>query len=694
MKSRRIIGIMRKIKYIRTKLILGILPIVIFSFLLLAITVAINAKEVISTQVSNKMETQLSQAETEIERHLSQHEKLAVSLAKTVESMAINEDNKSSYADLVKSITAANEDTIATGIFMADKYGGEYFCPYAYKNNDVVINTDDYTKDNTNETWYIAAENAKKDNAAVWSEPYYDNVIGVTMVTASVPIKDDLGKMIGVATGDMNFSAIQEFVNGIKVGEQGSAMLISKEGYYLCKNSEEIKADENGEFANITKDSNTELARLGTQILNQKEGSGFYEDSTGKQMVYYSQMEETGWIVLLIIPEKEIQQPIDSIVDKIVLITLITILILSILLVMIAKGITKPLKPLQENMEAVSRGDFTRSIAVNSSDEISRISSSVNHMVTELRSIMNDILITSNTVADTSEELEISVSQNSQTVEQVAVSATEISEFNIKISKVTEELEEVVHSVKKLAQNVSGQMDEVTQSLTCANQESKEGDDSVQHLITAMGQVFDDVSKLSGVMMRLMEKSQQINQIIDTMHTIAEQTNLLALNASIEAARAGEAGKGFAVVAEEIRKLAEQSSESARDISGIIAEVSLESNNANESTAMVVNSIQSSKGALNGVGDAFRRIASGILEINELINATNLLAKEISDISNTANSSAVELASLVNKSADQSVSIAAATQEQLASVEEQSSATANLAQIAEELKEKINIFEI
>ncbi|OYO86970.1 hypothetical protein CG709_14465, partial [Lachnotalea glycerini] len=151
-------------------------------------------------------------------------------------------------------------------------------------------------------------------------------------------------------------------------------MLISNEGYYLCKNSEEIKADENGEFANITKDSNTELARLGTQILNQKEGSGFYEDSTGKQMVYYSQMEETGWIVLLIIPEKEIQQPIDSIVDKIVLITLITILILSILLVMIAKGITKPLKPLQENMEAVSRGDFTRSIANNSSVDISRIS--------------------------------------------------------------------------------------------------------------------------------------------------------------------------------------------------------------------------------------------------------------------------------------------------------------------------------
>lgn len=685
---------MNKIKYIRTKLILGILPIVVLSFVILSVMVATTAENIISKQVSDKMEAQLSLAKTEITSHLTQHEKLPVLLAKSVESMSISSENKSSYSKLVNKATAANDDTIATGIFMKDKYEGDFFCPYAFKKDNVVTNTDDYFKDNTNEEWYKVADSVQEEDKAVWSDPYYDSVIGVTMVTASVPIRNESGNMIGVATGDMNFTAIQEFVSGIKAGEQGYAVLISKDGTYLSGKEQDDSKGDNQELLNITTESNADLARLGQEILNQKEGKGYFQDSDGKQIVYYTQLPETGWIVLLTIPDKEIQEPIVAIVNKIIWITVITLIILSVFIGLIAKGITKPLKPLQEDMEAVSKGDLSRVVKSSSKDEIGRISEAVSHMVGELRTTMNDILHSSNTVADTSEELELSVLQNSQTVEQVAVSASEISESNIKIAQVTDELEKVVNTVRELSQNVSVQMDSVTQSLSTANKESKDGDESVSQLIASMEQVFKDVSELSSVMLKLMNNSSQINQIIETMHEISEQTNLLALNASIEAARAGEAGKGFAVVAEEIRKLAEQSSRSAGDISSIIAEVSLESNNANESTSNVVSSIQSSKEALNSVSDAFHKIASGIDQMDELAHSADSLAKEISEISNTANHSANELTNLVNISADQSVAIAAATEEQLASVEEQSSATANLAQIAEELKEKIGIFKL
>lgn len=683
---------MRKMKHIQTKLIIGLLPIVIIAFITLAAITASNARAIISNEVSEKIETQIDLAESEINKHLSAHEKLPVSLAKIVESMPIETDNKNSYIELVKKLTDTNEDTVAAGIFMADKLDGEYFCPFAYKENSSVQYTEDYYKDNTNEEWYKNAENTTE--TVVWSEPYYDNVIGVTMVTASSPIKDVSGRLIGVATGDMNFSEIQEFVSSIKVGQKGYAMLISKDGYFLSKGSEAIEAGDKGELPNITADDNSSLVSLGKEMIDKKQGTGTFSDTNGKQKVYYSQMSETGWIVALAIPEKEINEPVKSIINKIIVVTFITLVILVLFVMGISRSITKPLKGLQEDIKAVSQGDFTRTIMAQSADEIGRISDSVNSMIGGLKKIMNDIQESSSLVAATSEELEASANQNNQAVEQVASSAAEISEANIKIAEVTQELDRIINSVRDSAQNITRQMDEVTGSLSRTNQESGDGSRSVEQLIDAMGQVFEDVRILSHVMANLIEKSQQINMIIEAIQDISNQTNLLALNATIEAARAGEAGKGFAVVAEEIRKLAEQSSESADNISEIVTEVDRESKNANDSTSIMVTSIQNSKEALNEVGEAFHRIVSGLSEIDKLVHEADDFAKEISSISEEANNSADKLNGLTQNSAEQSVSIASTTQEQLASVEEQNSATASLAQIAEELKDKINVFKI
>lgn len=681
----------KKVKYIQTKLILGLLPVVILAFLSLAVIVAVNARFIISNEVSKKMEAQTELAKSEINKHLVMHEKLPVSLSETVEAMSIKSENMNSYITLVKKMTASNDDTVATGIFMADKLDGNYFCPYAFKEGTSVKYTEDYFKDNTQEDWYKIAETAK---SVVWSEPYYDKVIGVTMVTATAPIRDTADQLIGVSTGDMNFSKIQKFVSGIKVGKKGYAALISKEGFYLSKGSAVIKPDDNGKFPEITSDANTSLASLGKEIISKKDGVGYYQDKSGKQMVYYSQMPETGWIVLLSLPEKEINDPVNAIIQKIILVTIITLIVIAILVIFISKSITKPLRPLQVDIEAVSQGDLTRTITIQSADEIGRISDSVNKMIGELGRTMNDILVSSSMVASTSEELEASAAQNGQAVEQVATSATEISESNIEISKVTQDLDTIINSIRDLARNITGQMDTVTSSLSRANQESSDGSKSVEQLIDAMSQVFDDVRNLSAVMSKLIEKSQQIDQIIETMQGISDQTNLLALNASIEAARAGEAGKGFAVVAEEIRKLAEESSKSAYDIAAIITEVNTESSNANASTTTVVTSISASKIALNEVGAAFNRIVDGVSEINKLVQDADQLADNISSISNQANESAKKLNGLTDSSAEQSVSIAAATQEQLASVEEQTSATSSLAQIAEELKEKISVFKV
>lgn len=681
----------KKIKFIRNKLLFGIIPTVLIAFISLSIIITISAQSVISNEVSAKVEKQVDFAKEQVVGHLVGHMKLPVGIAKTVEATGITAESKVALTELVKKMPATNEDTLGTGIFMASQYDGQYFCPYAYKSGSEITYTEDYFVDNTKEGWYLVGDT---EAPAGWTDPYYDPASNITMITAASPIRNANGKMIGVATADLDFTNVQKMMSSIKVGNAGYAMLITQDGGFLSKGSEAIKADDQGVFPNITKDENSSLAALGAEVIKNKSGISSFEDENGKQRVYYSEIPFVGWIVLLTIPEKEIIEPVQAIMAKVFIVTIIALAILVFLIVIVSRSITKPLNPLRKEIDEISKGDFTRVINIDSADEIGQIAHSINEMVAELRSIMHGISENSSNLAATAEELEASASQNGQAVEQVAQAATEISGSNMNISKVTQSLENMIGDVRLLSQNIETQMTTVSDSLDHMDQLSKGSGESVNDLIIAMSQVFKDINKLSEVMENLTQQSIQINSIVETIQGISGQTNLLALNASIEAARAGEAGRGFAVVADEIRKLAEQSSTSANSISGIISEVGKVTKDANDSTGSVVKSIGAGQVALTQVSSAFESIITNISEINGLVSRADDLAKDISTHSNKVNQSAVELKTLTEKSAEETTSIAAATEQQLASVEEQTAATVSLSHMAEDLQQRISIFKV
>ncbi len=682
---------LKNVKTIKRKLLFIVIPVVVLTFLVLAFIITINSKSVIEIEINKKVETQVGKAISDINSHMQSHEKIPISLSKMVEGLEITPETKTGYTEVVKKMPSTNEDTFATGIFMASQYEGQYFCPYAYKKDGNITYTEDYFVDNTKESWYVIGE-TQEDVA--WSDPYFDPVASITMITATAPIRDATGKLIGVATGDMDFTSVQNIVSSVKAGQNGYAMLLTKDGAYLSKGTETITPDDNGIFPNITTDANDSLAKLGKMALEKKTGTGYFESEGETYKAFITEMQDTGWILILALPEKEITEPIMGIVIKVVATTVLALTLLSIVLVFVARNITAPLKPLKIEIEAISNGDFTRTLEQMSKDEIGQIANSMNLMVTSLRGIMKDITNSSKHVADTAEELEASADQNGQAVEQVAIAATEISGSNLEISKVTADLELLIQTVSKQSVEIEDQMNHVTRTLFSIDQMSSESDDSVKSLIQSMSSAFEDVNALSKVMNDLTEQSGQINTIVETIQGISSQTNLLALNASIEAARAGEAGRGFAVVADEIKKLAEQSSKSANTISVIIGEIRIATLEANSSTSQVVASIGDGKEDLLNVGNSFKNIATSISQVTNIIESANQLAKVISSQSECAKHSAGELTSLTNKSAIEAASIAAATEEQLASVEEQISATSGLATIAEELQEKMSVFQV
>ncbi|BBH24594.1 methyl-accepting chemotaxis protein [Paenibacillus baekrokdamisoli] len=335
-----------------------------------------------------------------------------------------------------------------------------------------------------------------------------------------------------------------------------------------------------------------------------------------------------------------------------IVVVIIAFLVSIILGYIIAQMIARPLNKMVSLVAKVASGDLREKLDMDTKDEVGQLSVSINQMIASYQQLIGGILQSSQSVAAASEEI-------SAGTEEIASSSTNQANSAQSISELFEELTIVINSV---ALNAEHAAELSKQTVVTAS----EGEKVVQASLRGMQQV-------NQTMARLEDDSLTIGSIIEVIDDIADQTNLLALNAAIEAARAGEQGKGFAVVADEVRKLAERSSQATKEISAIIKVMQ---DNTKKSVEAVLESVAQS----SQTGEAFQTII-------RMVDDSSQKVHEIAAACEEEAAQATEVMLSVQ-------SIAAASEESAAASEETAATCQSLAELAEDLHTSVSVFKI
>ncbi len=628
--------------------------------------------------LSTKAEHDTAQLTNSIDNTVTSY---LVHFSKTIDAVATMPETKQAMSDpkaeqelisMLDNTVKANKDILY--FYMGTENGKMIMKP----DDDLGPDYDPRARD-----WYKAAKDQK---GTFWTDPYFDETVNQMVVTVCSPIFNNSNQFVGVLGLDVALTSINEQTSKLKIGENGYAIIVDKNGIIISHPATD----------KIGKPLTTEALKKAMADPNTTTTYYNYTENkkTSQKLGILKHMETVDWTIISTFYMKEIDKEVNSQLLFTLFIGLFALVLSIVLILLFTNKFTANIKKLVETMKIARTGDLSVRSSIVSKDETGILSQyfddtilDLSKLVSNVKSVSSDLTQAAQNLAATSEEVSASADEVAKTVEDIAKGAEDQAsdaehsaitsrELTIQFKSLNQITEEMLSSAKLLKDANETSLGAI-KNLDETNEKSNEAN-----------------TMISAVVFQLNQKTEQIGGILDAISAISVQTNLLALNASIEAARAGEHGRGFAVVAEEIRKLAEESANSADEVRQIVGNIQTDSRKTVDSMELLKehasaqdHSVKDVLHAFDTITEAYQQISTHIGSIEESVHT--LTANQEIIHGNIENISAVS-----QQTAASSEEVTASMDQQVSAVEEVARSAQQLNEISSMLNDEISQFKI
>lgn len=600
--------------------------------------------------------------------------------------MISNTEAKNYYSKLYKSNTVTESEVYNTinkyyqAIIISNEMIGNIYlmCDYGKSIYTAkVVNSDMYEG-------FSQSDEAKNidENKLVWvsKKSYLDEYIKQPYgISLERQFYTNATRVCGYLVVDIKEDKVREPLMDLDFGEGSVVALVTPDGGEIAKEETEGLLFADKQFY--------------LDAIAEGNMSGYTYVNGGNDLFIYSKLE-SGFTVCATVPKSIIVSQASGILVTTIIVVIIAFVLALLIGGLLSFGINSSIMGIMKNVEKVAEGDLTTRVSVRSKDEFKILAGGMNDMIDKTKEMIEN-------TADISKEVSISsekVTDNVQILLDATRNITEaITGIEQGIIQQASDSEDCMNQMDVLAQQIQLVADN-TEKISRVAEDAKqvvrlglgsmeELNDKAQGTVKVTADIIDEIETLE-------KASKQISNIVGAINEIAEQTSLLSLNASIEAARAGDAGRGFAVVADEIRKLAEQSADSANQIKQIVEDIEHKTKETVNIARKAEEIVASQGESLDKTVQMFNQIE---VQVGSLANNITGIRGGMQDINSAKNATLMSIQSISAVSQETAASVeevTATSERQLTAVEQLSDEANELATTSEQLIETIRAFKI
>jgi methyl-accepting chemotaxis protein len=542
---------------------------------------------------------------------------------------------------------------------------------------------------------------------ATWSNFFYSEIADTNVMLYAVPINNNTGDTTGVycimIEQKVIDTLVEEAVVAAGIQDYTDAYLISQQGVFLTNeisaNIGDAQEGEEGTESSIVPLETVNETEAATILIPEIEADNteFFEiaeynnyngtDVMGALSVIHPSSSPIGLAL-----EFDIAV-VNEIVNGVLLVLIIVILLILIMVTVVTlflNYLSRALGRVINNIELVANYDLSIKLPKNvleRKDEFGNLYQAQVTQVDNLKELVTGIQESAEQLSSSSQELDAIAQQSSMASDDVSKTIDDIAGSASEQAQNTTESASKLNDFGKMVDSEVQELEELSNTTTIIDHLADEGLNILNKLDQTSQTQYDMTQTVYESIIKTNDSSLKIQEASDLITDIANETTLLALNAAIEAANAGEYGKGFAVVAEEIRKLAEQSGDSTKQIDSIVKELIGVSNDAVDAITTTNEIVVEQKNDMKETKEKYIEIMRNIEnvenKIEDINQSTNYMAKENVNIQDLIQS----LAAIAEENAASTEEASAAAEEQTASMEEISNATDDLSKLSQNLQE-------